>query len=165
MTHRTNRTDRGGFFSVLTLTLLLGLAASPASAAKLDPFKTLLGSWKGGGTFSLTDGTKERISCNGYYTGGGSQLGLAILCKGPNNKIHMRGKLSLNGSQISGHWEERTYHAEGALKGKATNKRLSMHISGNVSGSMTVAYSKRQQNVTIRTSGTALKTVSIKLSR
>ena len=152
------------WFMALTAFLLL-FSLGNAQAGTVDPFKDLLGSWKGSGTFSLQDGTRERISCNAYYTGGGAQLHLAILCKSPNNQIHMRGKLSYNGGHLSGSWEERTYHAEGQLKGRATDKKLKMSISGNVTGSMLVSYAKRRQNVQIKTAGTSLKTVNIKLAR
>ena len=159
------RSRRGGR-TLLTLATLFFLLGTPvAQAAEVNPFKTLLGSWKGSGDFSLTDGTRERISCNAYYTGGGAQLRLAILCSSSNNKIHMRGKLSYSGGLLSGSWEERTFHAEGNLNGKAGSSRLDMKISGNVTGSMKVAYTKSRQSVQIKTSGSNLKTVSIKLAR
>ncbi|MCF6197816.1 MAG: hypothetical protein L3J67_00205 [Hyphomicrobiaceae bacterium] len=143
----------------------MALPLQTAQAGKAGPFKNLLGSWKGSGTFSLQDGTRERISCNAYYTGGGPQLRLAILCSSPSNKIHMRGKLSYNGGHLTGSWEERTFHAAGVLKGKATAKSLKMTISGIVTGTMLVSYSKRSQSVKIKTTGSNLKTVSIKLAR
>ncbi len=152
-------------FTAALVALFLVLPLQSVQAEKSDPFKTLLGSWKGKGTFSLQDGTRERISCNAYYTGGGSQLRLAILCSSPSNKIHMRGKLSYNGGNLTGSWEERTFHAEGVLKGKATDKSLKMSISGIVTGSMNVSFSKRRQSVQIKTTGSNLKTVSIKLAR
>ncbi len=146
--------------------LLLFLVAAPSlQAAQVSPFKTLLGSWKGSGTFSLADGTRERISCNAYYTGGGAQLGLAILCSSSANKIHMRGKLSYSSGRLTGNWEERTYNAEGRLSGKVVKKQLKMKISGNVTGSMVVAFSKKRQSVTIRTAGGSLKSVNIRLAR
>ncbi len=158
---KASRSSR--FFTLVTLLFLF--AVPGLQAAETNPFETLLGSWKGSGTFSLQDGTRERISCNAYYTGGGSQLRLAILCSSAKNKIHMRGKLSLNGGRLSGSWEERTYHAVGKLSGKASGKRLKMSISGNVTGTMLVSYAKRRQRVQIKTAGTNLKTVSIKLAR
>ena len=152
--------------TILALTTVFLLLGAPAlQAAEVNPFKTLLGSWKGSGTFSLQDGARERISCNAYYTGGGSQLRLAILCQSSNNKIHMRGKLSYSGGQLSGSWEERTFHADGILKGKTSKNRLKMKISGNITGSMLVSYGKRRQSVQIKITGSNLKTVSIKLAR
>ena len=49
----------------------------PAGPSKADPspFATLLGSWGGSGEIRLDKGRKERIKCNAYYTGGGSDLG------------------------------------------------------------------------------------------
>jgi hypothetical protein len=161
MVYRTFR-----YWLVAGLAALIFLMTAPGlHAAQIDPFKTLLGSWKGNGTFSLSDGTRERISCNAYYTGGGSQLRLAILCASSNNKIHMRGKLSLSRGRLSGSWEERTYNAEGRLSGKATSNRLTMAISGNVTGSMIVSYSRKRQSVQIKTTGSLLKTVTVRLSR
>ena len=154
-----------GLHLLVLASFLMSLPLHAVQAAEINPFKPLLGSWKGNGTFSLQDGTRERISCNAYYTGGGSQLRLAILCSSPNNKIHMRGKLSHSGGTVSGSWEERTFHAEGMLKGKASAKRLKMTISGIVTGTMLVAFGKRRQSVEIKTAGSNLKTVSIKLAR
>ena len=52
--------------------------------AEASPFDTLLGSWGGSGEIHLDKGRKERIKCNAYYTGGGSDLGLAIRCQSDN---------------------------------------------------------------------------------
>ncbi len=139
--------------------------AMPVRAAGTSAFKTLLGSWKGTGTFSLQDGHRERISCNGYYTGGGSQLRLAILCSSSDNKIHMRGKLSNSQGILSGSWEERTFNADGRLTGKVSRNRLVMKISGNVTGTMTVSFAKRFQKVVISIRDSNLKTVNINMSR
>ena len=77
----------------------------------------------------------------------------------------MRGKLSHSGGKLSGSWEERTYHAEGKLDGKATGSKLKMTISGNVTGSMIVSFGAKRQSVQIKTAGSNLKTVSINLAR
>lgn len=152
--------------TALTIALFgLAILTPVLDAAPRNPVSTLKGSWKGGGSFKLADGTSERISCNAYYTGGGTQLGLAILCSSSANKIHMRGKVSFSGSRVSGTWEERTYNAEGRLSGKSTSGKLSMSISGNVRGSMNVTYGARKQNVHISTVGSNLTTVDITLRR
>ena len=58
--------------------------APPSGLEAADPsvFDTLLGSWRGGGQLQLSEGRSERLKCNAYYTGGGSRLGLTILCQG-----------------------------------------------------------------------------------
>jgi hypothetical protein len=66
---------------------------------------------------------------------------------------------------VSGSWEERTYNAAGSASGSLTPGRLNIRISGTVSGSMTVNFTKSRQNVSISTQGTSLRGVSMSLSR
>lgn len=147
--------------------LLIGLlvaAPSQTVVAASSPFDTLLGSWRGGGTVQLKSG-KERLSCNAYYTGGGNQLGMAIRCKSETSNVEIRSKLSLSGSRITGNWEERTYNAEGSATGTATPGKISIRVSGSITGSMVVSYSRSRQSVSISTSGSPLQRVSISLTR
>lgn len=152
--------------------LLLALAApaffvsATATPSAADPtFAPLLGSWGGSGTYKLQDGTSEKLKCDAYYTGSGSQLGIAVRCAGANNKIEMRSKLSANGTALSGNWEERTFNAEGAVTGKLTDSKLALAITGVVAGSMTITYDQSKQNVAIATEGSPLKSVTVSLSR
>lgn len=137
--------------------------ASPGAAE--PSFSPLLGSWGGSGTYRLQDGTSERLKCDAYYTGSGSQLGIAVRCSGQTNKIEMRSKLSASGASLSGNWEERTYNAEGAATGTLTEDRIKLSISGGVSGSMTINYDRSKQNVAIATEGIPLKSVTLSLTR
>jgi hypothetical protein len=141
------------------------LAPSPGSEAAANPFDTLLGSWRGSGQITLNDGRRERLTCNAYYTGGGSQLGMAIRCQSETSNVEIRSKLSLSGSRISGTWEERTFNASGTASGSASGDRISLSIAGGVSGSMQVSFSGSRQSVSISTQNIALKSVTISLSR
>lgn len=140
----------------------VGLATPGAANPSFEP---LLGSWGGSGTYRLQDGTSERLKCDAYYTGSGSQLGIAVRCSGTNNKIEMRSKLSSSGGALSGSWEERTYNASGAVTGKLTAQQLSLAISGGVAGSMKITYDRTKQSVAIATEGIPLKSVTVSLSR
>ncbi len=154
--------------NILRLMAVLALMASfllaPSSHAATNPFDTLLGSWRGSGQILLSDGRRERLTCNAYYTGGGSQLGMAIRCQSESSNVEIRSKLSLSGSRISGTWEERTFNAEGTASGSASGGRISFQISGGVTGTMQVSYSGSRQSVAISTQG-ALRSVTIDLSR
>jgi hypothetical protein len=131
-----------------------------------DPtFEPLLGAWGGSGTYKLKDGTSEKLKCDAYYTGTGSQLGIAVRCSGQTNKIEMRSKLTANGAALSGNWEERTYNATGDVTGNLTDSRLHLAITGGVGGSMTITFDKSKQNVAIATEGIPLKSVTVSLSR
>ena len=70
-----------------------------------------------------------------------------------------------SGGRITGTWEERTFNATGNAVGQVTGDRISLQISGGVSGTMLVSYSGSRQSVAISTQGIALKSVSIDLSR
>ena len=137
----------------------------PSGRAAAGPFDTLLGSWRGAGQIKLSDGRTERLKCNAYYTGGGSQLGMAIRCQSESSNVEIRSKLSQSGSRISGTWEERTFNAAGTASGSASGDRISLQISGGVTGSMQVSYSGSRQSVSILTQNIALKSVTIDLSR
>ncbi|MGE3228349.1 MAG: hypothetical protein AB7J30_02815 [Hyphomicrobium sp.] len=147
----------------LAAPFVLAIQAGPGAAE--PTFQPLLGSWGGSGTYKLQDGTSEKLKCDAYYTGSGSQLGIAVRCQGQTNKIEMRSKLTANGGALSGSWEERTYNAAGNVSGKLTEDRLSLAITGGVGGSMVVTYDQSKQTVAIATEGIPLKSVTVSLSR
>jgi len=148
-------------------TLALAILLLPIGPSRADPspFNALLGSWGGSGQIKLDKGRRERIKCNAYYTGGGSQLGLAIRCNSDSYKIEIRSKLSYSGGRLSGNWEERTFNAQGSASGTATPSRIKLSIRGGVTGTMVVSYTKSRQTVSISTQGIALQGVSITLGR
>ena len=151
--------------AALALTASFMLAPWPHTLAAANPFDTLLGSWRGSGQIQLSDGRSERLKCSAYYTGGGSQLGMAIRCQSETSNVEIRSKLSLSGGRITGTWEERTFNAAGTASGSASGDRISLQIAGGVSGSMQVSYSGSRQSVSILTQNIALKSVTISLSR
>ena len=113
----------------------------------------------------LDQGRKERLKCNAYYTGGGSQRRMAILCQSESSNLHMRSNLSLSGGRITGSWEERTYNAQGNASGQVSDGKISLNISGGVTGTMSVAYTPSRQSVSISTQGITLESVKIDLTR
>ena len=152
--------------AALALTACLALIPWPVPhASAATPFDVLLGSWRGSGQIRLTDGRAERLKCNAYYTGGGTQLGMAIRCQSESSNVEIRSKLSQSGGRITGTWEERTFNAEGTASGQASGSRISLQISGGVTGTMQVSYSGSRQSVAISTQGIALKSVTIDLTR
>jgi hypothetical protein len=152
--------------ALAALALVVPEGQSSADPGGQSPFTTLLGSWGGSGEYQLSDGKTERVKCNAYYTGGGTQLGMVIRCASEGSKIEIRSKLSNSGGRITGSWEERTYNAEGSATGEATGgDKISLQISGGVSGTMQVSYTPSRQSVSISTQGTALKSVNITLGR
>jgi hypothetical protein len=159
-------TDKKWRVAAVLLAAALVFYSSRLCAADASLFDALLGSWRGSGIYELEDGTKERISCDAYYTGGGSQLGMAIRCTSEGAKaIEIRSTLSESAGHISGDWEERTYNAEGAASGTVTSSNITLEISGSVTGTMRVSYTRAHQSVSVSTQGVALKSVTVDLNR
>lgn len=169
MTNTSLRLFRVGWELIATtLCAFLIVAAQggqqPAVAA--NPLNKLIGSWGGSGSFKLSDGRTERIRCNAYYTGGGSQLRMAVRCRGGENKIEIRSRLSHNAGRLSGSWEERTYNAEGTASGTVSGQTLRLNISGGgLFGSMRVSFSRTRQTISVSVRGVGLKSVRVTLRR
>ena len=153
------------FAAIAIAVLGLGVSPAPASAAGDDPFDVIRGKWRGSGTMSFTDGTKQRIACSAQYTGTASQLGLVIACKSSISEITLSARLSANGGNLLGTWEEKTYKAIGSVSGRATESRIRFYIGGYVLGTMTVNYNKSRQQVVISTKGIPLKDLTIAMKR
>ena len=148
---------------------ILGLAMTVGAStghAESSAVASLIGSWAGSGHISFTDGRTENIHCNGYCTGGGSALKMAIQCKSDTNTIHIRSSLKIDGAHVSGEWEERTFNASGTASGSVGNGSMSIGLTGGgFAGSMSVSFSRSSQSVSISTQGIALSKVNIRLSR
>jgi hypothetical protein len=142
-------------------------ANSAVLAQATTPFSQLAGSWHGSGQVKLTDGHSERLSCRGSYSqkSGGSELTLAIRCQSENNKIDMKSGITDEGGRLSGHWEERTYGLEGDVSGQSAANKLSLRISGQLQGAMTVTVSGATHHVNISSGGPGFTSVSIAFSR
>lgn len=161
MTFRACSTIAAALIALTSLSL-----SGPVSAQSSAAFSQLEGSWRGAGRVAYRNGSKQRISCRGYYTRKGSTtMGLAIRCAAQDNKIELRASVNGQGRRLSGTWEERTFNATGNIAGSAKPGQLRMSISGNISGSMRISYSGTSQNVAISTSTTELKSIAIKMRR
>jgi hypothetical protein len=155
---------RGGLIAAIAAIMLAPAEITSARSERL--FDVLLGAWVGSGEIVLHGGKAETIKCNAYYTGGGSELRLAVRCASTIHKVEIRSRLTQEGDKISGNWEERTYNAAGSVTGRALSNQLSFTIgNGGFSGSMSVSYSSSEQSVSIATEGINLKGVNMTLSR
>ena len=134
--------------------LLLTFAAAPGGAAGM-PFEALGGAWAGGGSLAYDSGPPDKLECLGYYksSGGGSNLSIAIRCKG-DTKLELRTKLDYRGGKLSGTWEERTYNASGDATGVATESKLNLQFSGSLAGTMAIDFSPSTQSISVSISTT-----------
>ncbi len=130
-------------------------------------FKQLAGSWRGSGDLVMEDGTHEQLSCRGYYVlkSEGEGLSIATLCNSPNQKFEIRSLIAKDASGVSGHWEERTYHATGQISGGATDEAMNLSFSGTIEGTISIALNGKSHSVSVTAAEAGIKSVSISLTR
>jgi len=121
--------------------LLLALGLAGTASAAVSPFRTLAGSWAGGGVISLSNGEEERLRCRASYDVDG-------------------------GGEISGQWSEASRNASGTLEGRAAGDRIEAEARGqSFSANLSMTTRGRRQTVSIRPHGTDIRAVSLALER
>ena len=154
----------------------IGLAAAVAVVAHglafavqvhaADGADAFVGSWSGKGRAKFSEGKAEAISCQAYYTNGTDGLGLALRCASPAYKVEIRSKLSVDGTKVTGAWEERTLNARGSVTGTLEDGRLSLKVvGGGFEGEMTVQRGEAVQDVNLQTRGIGVEGVEVRLAR
>jgi hypothetical protein len=155
--------QRFGFVAAIAVA---GLMPSVSPAAADNPFRTLAGTWNGGGTAQFEGGKKESLRCKGYYTNASSNaLGLSVRCANASAKVELRANLNYANGQVTGTWEERTYNQSGTISGRATSSRMNLAISGGIDGSLSVSVGKSSHSVVVSTAQSAFKGINISMSR
>jgi hypothetical protein len=140
-------------------------SAALADASRL--FKKLAGSWRGSGDLVREDGTREQLSCRGYYVlkSEGKGLSIATLCNSPTEKFELRSLVTEGVHGISGQWEERTYHATGQVSGSADSTTMDLSFSGTIEGTISISLTGEAHSVNVSAAGAGIKGVSISLTR
>jgi len=115
-------------------------------------FSSITGSWAGQGALKLGNGKTERLRCRAYYNPkkNGQQLGMAVRCASTSYKFEFRSKLSLNGTKVSGSWEEREFNAVGTIAGTFKEGKISLRASGGVDALLSVTYTSTKQSVNLK---------------
>ncbi len=147
---------------------LLALAALPQAAhAATGPFAALSGSWTGGGTITMSSGTKERLRCRAHYNVGGSgaNLDLTLRCASDSYNFELQSSASYSNGAVTGTWSEKTRGVGGSIEGSGNGSSIKVRVSGIISASLALNTVANQQSISIQAPGTDLQHVAISLSR
>src|SRR3978361_2363049 len=92
--------------ATLFLASFLASAAGSSAYAQSGPFAGMPGTWAGGGTVTLDDGSSERIRCRGTYAvgSGGNGLNQSLTCPSDSYRFNLSSNLVPQGSALSGTW-------------------------------------------------------------
>ena len=142
-------------------------SASPGDAASV--FSGFEGHWRGGGTVSLTDGSREAIRCRATYAlrGDGGSLSVDVNCASDSYRVHIAANVVAQGDAFSGNWQETTRQVGGAVTGRIPapgEMQASFEtMGGGIQLGATVR--GRRQALTMRSQGSDIQAVDISLSR
>lgn len=121
------------------------------SRAQSGPFAPLAGSWSGGGTVTLDDGSTERIRCRAKYAPIGPTMEMSLTCASDAYKFNLGANLKAEGSAVTGSWSEASRNISGSLQGRGSGGNYELLVSA----------AGFNANLVLRTSGTK-QTVSLK---
>jgi hypothetical protein len=154
----------GAFVSALGLIIFVGQVAM----ATENPFSQFSGNWTGSGTITVQDGTRERIRCRGIYTLGQSSdtIKLDLRCASDSFKFELQSDITYDNGNILGNWIEANRSVRGALSGKSTDNQIHAIVQTiGFTASLSLTTRGNNQNVSIKSPGSEVTEVAIKLAR
>jgi hypothetical protein len=149
------------------LTVATGLIVTaipePGAAEGLGAFS---GSWSGGGTITVSNGSRERIRCRSTNRSEGRNLSLSLRCASDSYKFELASDLKSEGNNISGSWNETTRGVFGQLDGRISGGRIQATASAvGFTATLLISSSGSALSVSIRSPGSEISEVSISMSR
>jgi hypothetical protein len=159
---------RRSIFAAATLFLASFLTiCGPAAYAQSGPFAGMAGSWSGGGTVTLDDGSNERLRCRATYAvgAGGNGLNLSLTCASDAYKFNLAGNVVSEGGALSGTWSETTRNVSGSLQGRGGNGNFQVVASAPAfTANISLTTRGTKQSVSIK-SDSVFRAVALSLSK
>jgi len=145
----------------------MALAAVPAQAA-FSPFRSMAGSWSGGGMLSMASGERQPLRCRATYNvaGSGDELRLNLRCASASYNFDLASNVEYRDGAITGEWSEASRNASGSISGRASGDHIDAAARGqNFSANLSLTTRGNRQTVTIQPQGTDVTGVSLSLDR
>ena len=167
-------------WSTAVIALMLALSPQPgaaqqqkAEAAKAKaqsehPFAQMAGSWSGGGTLSLSSGTRERLRCRAHHSigQGGRSLSLSIRCASDSYRFDLTSDVVNRRGRIYGRWSESSNGVSGTVAGRAAAGRIrAVATSNTFTAGLSITTHGNRQSVSITPRETFISGVHIALRR
>jgi hypothetical protein len=170
--HRGNSDSQTIRFHIVVRRLLIAAAvlfaaclSGSAGHAQSGPFAGLGGSWHGGGTVSLDDGSTERIRCRASYAVAGASMEMSLTCASDAYRFNLQANVISEGGAISGNWSESTRNVNGSLRGRGGNGSFQVIASAaGFNADITLSTRGNRQSVVMRADN-QFRGASISLSR
>ena len=119
--------------------------------AQSGPFAGLAGSWSGGGTITLDDGSRERIRCRASYQVAGPNMTMTLTCASDAYKFNLAANVVDQGGQVSGTWSEASRNIAGTLQGRGGGGNFQVVAStAGFNANISLRTTGNKQTVTMR---------------
>ncbi|MBO4222723.1 hypothetical protein GRB70_09820 [Bradyrhizobium neotropicale] len=125
----------------------------------------MAGTWSGGGSVTLDDGSRERIRCRATYRVGGVNMAMLLTCASDAYKFNLQADVVAQGSAISGNWTEGSRGISGSLQGRGGGGNFQVAANaGGFNANLSMRTSGNKQSVSIRADN-GFREANISLSR
>lgn len=145
--HRANKPikarARNRRLLIAAAVLFVAAAANSEGKAQSGPFAPMAGTWSGGGTVTLDDGSSERIRCRAKYAPIGPTMEMSLTCASDAYKFNLAASVKAEGSAITGSWSEASRNISGSLQGRGGGGNFEVVVSA----------AGFNANIALRTSG------------
>ena len=134
------------------LGLIAATTANIAAIPATDPVARLAGRWTGEAIMTSMSGEPETFKCIVTYlpTGTGSGMKQNLRCKGTSNNLEAATLLEIEGTKVSGRWEDKINSLGGIVRGDVTENGFEVMLRGKFfQAKMAVAGSECAQQVTV----------------
>jgi hypothetical protein len=119
--------------------------------AQGGPFAGMAGTWAGGGTVTLDDGSRERLRCRATYVVPGASMNMGLICASDAYKFELRASVVAEGGNVSGTWSEVSRNVGGNLAGRGGGGNFQVvATAAGFNANINLRTTGNKQTVTIR---------------
>ncbi len=159
-------------WSVLRVVLLAGGVVAfgfvEMGSVAAGTVKNLAGRWSGWGSVKMSNGSTEQMKCVATYfvKNSGGTIDQNLRCASSSYSIDAKANYVVEGSALTGNWEERKHSAQGAVSGRVTNDGFRLAVRGDTfTANMVVTASSCKQSIRITPQGLNVSQISVGLRR
>jgi hypothetical protein len=139
--------------------------AASTSYAQSGTFAGMAGTWSGGGTVTLDDGSSERIRCRATYKVGGPNMEMVLTCASDAYKFNLQAAVVAQGGEVSGTWSETSRNISGNIQGHGAGGSFQVVAStAGFNSSIALKTSGTKQSIAMR-ADSQFRAANISLSK
>jgi hypothetical protein len=154
-------TRRLAFAAAAFFVVALAATEGHAQAA----FAGMAGTWNGGGTVTLDDGSSERLRCRSTYKIGGPNMEMVLTCASDAYKLQLAATVVDERGELRGSWTEASRNVSGSIQGRGAGGTVSVVAStAGFNANITLKTTGNKQSIAIR-ADSQFRAANISLSK